>query len=73
MNLPRLEIKKIGIIIAIVAALAVIGYKTYQLHYDNLVWCLTHSRPCDISRLENTRDELIKVKELDQVKEVLDK
>lgn len=73
MNLPRFEIKKWGVIVACLIAAIVIGYKAYQIHYQNITWCVTHSRPCDISRLENTRDELIKIKLLDETREIIDK
>ena len=74
MFLPKGDtIKKWGLILVGLAALGIIGYRAYQINYDNVVWCATHSRPCEISRLENTRDELIKIKELEPTKEVLEK
>lgn len=30
-------------------------YKAYQLHYNNVMWCVSHQIECQISMLENQK------------------
>lgn len=65
--MPKEMIKKWGVLIVALVALCVIGYKTYQLHYANTVWCASHQRVCTITRLQNTAEELQKVEKVSEV------
>jgi hypothetical protein len=67
----KVKISWIVWLVAIVSA-GFIGYRSYQIHRDNIVWAITHSRPAEICRLENTRDELIKIKQLDETEKILE-
>jgi hypothetical protein len=58
--LPKVEIKKVGIIIVALVAVAFIAYKAYQLHYANTVFCVSHQISCTINRLQVTAGELEK-------------
>lgn len=77
MNLPK-NGERVGkfrgllVWFVVLVAIIALSYKMYQLHWQNFVWMVSHSRPAEICRLENTRDELMKVKELDQTKQVLE-
>ena len=67
MSLPIVGKLRVSyVLIALVlAGIIYAGFLFVKYHKDNVTWCVSHARLCEVYRLRNSVEELQKVNELD--------